>query len=474
MKLAIIIITTLSLGLNAAAQTTNSANTREMQDKIKQAKQQLDKLTPEEKKMMEKMGISTSMPSIPTGITDADVNAAANGDAFSIPSKNTTLIAAIPKITITVATLPSYIKSLNDYIEKGLPQDAKFTGEQAYTYFKQNKCDAQMTGNEAIGFWTMGYPAIAVYLGGKASADDIADDDILSNFAAMLSMSGAPHKAIPLLEYLNKKYPDNSTILNNLGQAWFYLGETEKANVQLDKAVKAFAYHPQANYTQCLIQQSKGNTAKAIEKMKNSMAYSFSQDKINMLRKLGYKAKGSDFRIPFRPDPNPLGLQNFKRPDVPTSYTDELRLSADWDAFQNQLSEKSMELGKALIPFQQANAQKAQQLYDRYNKDENYIIKNAKTGAATATNIYAVEAEKRLEDMSKDGGTDFRLKKAKATIDSLRKDFEVKEQAKRKKLEKDNSIIATKETELAKKGENIGYDNCTVQEKIQRMDIWNL
>lgn len=449
--------------INISAQSNNPTTTKEIQDKLKQAQQQLDKLTPEQKKMMEQMGMSPNGLTMPTGITDANVKAAVNGDAFSVPSKNTTLIAAIPKITLTAAMLPSYIKSLNDYINKGLAADVKFTAENAYTYFKNNHSDAQMMSNEAVGFWTMGYPAIAVYIAGKACADDADDDDLLSNFAAMLSMTGAPHKAIPLLEYLSKLYPDNTTILNNLGQAWFYLGETDKANVRLDKVVKAFAYHPQANYTQCLIQQSKGNKAQAIEKMKNSLAYSYSSDKINMLRKLGYKVKGSDMRIPFRPDPNPLGLRNFIRPDVPASYADELRLSADWDAFQKQLNEKSLQLSKDMVPYQQANARKAQQLYKQYSSKEAII--STKASAATADNIYRTVAEKNLEEMNKDGGTAYRLKKAIAKIDSLRKDFAAKEEAERKKIEKENSKAADQETELAKKGENIGFDNCTVQEK---------
>jgi hypothetical protein len=461
--LSLTILIMLLSEINLSAQSNNPTTTKEIQDKLKQAQQQLDKLTPEQKKMMEQMGMSPSLPSMPGGISDADVNAAVNGDAFGVPSKNTILIAAIPKITLTAAMIPSYLKSLNDYINKGLASDAKFTAENAYTYFKNNHCDAQMMGNEAIGFWTMGYPAIAVYIASKACADDAADDDLLSNFAAMLSMTGAPHKAIPLLQYLVKRYPENSTLLNNLGQAWFYLGETDKANVQLDKAVKAFAYHPQANYTQCLIEQSKGNTAKAIDKMKNSLAYSFSPGKLNMLRKLGYKVKGSDMRIPFRPDPNPLGLRNFRRPDVPASYADELRLGSDWDAFQKQLSEKSIQLSKDLVPYQQANARKAQQLAKQYSNKEAII--NTKAGAATADNIYRTIAEKNLEEMNKDGGTAYRLKKAMAKIDSLRKDFAAKEEAGRKKIEKENSKVADQETELAKKGENIGFDNCTVQEK---------
>lgn len=463
MKYLLFIAFVVYTGTTLSAQTTNPVTKGDVQEKIKQMQQQLDKLTPEQKKLMEQMGISSGLPSMPGTFSDADINAAVNGDAFSVPSKNTTLIAAIPKINLTAAMLPSYIKSLNEYINKGIAADTKFTAENAYTYFKNNQSDAQMMGNEAIGFWTMGYPAIAVYIAGKASAEDADDDDLLSNFAAMLSMTGAPHKAIPLLEYLVKRYPENSTLLNNLGQAWFYLGVTDKASVQLDKAVKAFAYHPQANYTQCLIEQSRGNTAKAVDKMKNSLAYSFSPDKINMLRKLGYKVKGSDMRIPFRPDPNPLGLRNFRRPDVPVSYSDELRLGSDWDAFQKQLNEKSIQLSKDLIPFQLANAQKAQQLYKQYSNKN--AVMNAKTSAATADNIYRAVAEKNLEEMNKDGGTAYRLKKAIVKIDSLRKDFAAREETERKKIEKENSQIADQETELAKKGENTGFDNCTVQEK---------
>jgi len=465
MNYRIIIISVLCFRMAGYAQSNNPGSAKEIQDKIKQAQQQLDKLTPEQKKMMEQMGMSTKLPSMPNGISDADVNAAVNGDAFTVPAKNTKLIAAIPGINLTAALLPSYIKSLNEYVEKGIGTDAKFLAENAYAFFKNNKYTADMTGNEAIGFWTLGRPEIAVYIMAKACSDNTTDADLLSNFAAMLSMGGAPHKAIPLLEYLNKLYPGNTTILNNLGQAWFYLGETDKANILLDKVVKAFAYHPQANYTQCLIEQSKGNKAEAIEKMKSSLAYSYSSDKVNMLRKLGYKVKGSDMRKPFRPETNPLGLRNFIRPDVPSNYADELRLQTDWDAFQKQVNEKSMELAKELIPYQQANNQIAQQNYKKFaNKRADDILK-MKANPVKESNLYEVKAQKNLEEMNKDGGAGFRLKKAITRIDSIRKDFRVKDETERKRLEKENSIIADKESELAKKGENIGYNNCTVQEK---------
>lgn len=462
MKHLCTIVPALFFAAVVSAQTTNPTTTKEMQDKIKQAQQQLDKLTPEQKKMMEQMGMSTTVPSMPAGITDADVKAAVNGDVFSVPSKNTRLIASIPKITLTASTLLSYIKSLNEYIEKGISDEAKQAAQFIYADYKKNKFSPEATGNAAVGIWISGQMETAVCIIGKASADNASDADLLSNFAAMLSMGGAPHKAIPVLEYLVKQYPDNTTILNNLGQAWFYLGETDKANAQLNKVIKSFAYHPQANYTQCIIEQSKGNTTVAIEKMKNSLAYSFSSNKLNMLRKLGYKVKASDMRKPFQPDPNPLGLNNFTRPDVPTTYDDELRLKADWDAFQEQISEKSMQLAQSLIPYQTANNEKAMQLYNQYQKNG---VTGLSGGDELSDNMYRRMAEINLEQMDKDGGSDFRLKAALKQVQVIRNDFETKKEAQRKLIEKQSSTTATQETELAKKGENIGFDNCVVQRK---------
>ncbi len=459
----------LSFMMAAVAQSKNPTTTKEVQDKIKQAQQQLNNLTPEQKKMMEQMGMSAKLPSMPAGISDADVKTAVSGGgAFGVPSKNAGLIGAIPNVTLTAATVAAYIKSLNDYIEKGIANDAKLMAQNVYSYFKTNKYTTDAIGNNAVGFWTIGRPEMAVYIMSRACADNGTDADLLSNFSAMLSMGGAPHRAIPLLEYLAKQYPDNTTILNNLGQAWFYLGEADKADAILEKVVKAFAYHPQANYTQCLIQQSKGNNAKAIDKMKNSLAYSFSSDKINMLQKLGYKVKGSDMHKPFRPDPNPLGLRNFIRPDYPKNYEEELRLKYMWDDFEKQVTEKQTVLNRELQPYINNASKQAAEAYKKMSDSKGNVtvssVTNLPASGAAPTNLYEKTAQRNLDDMNKDGGSAYRLKTAKKKIDSLMKSFMAEKDKMRKDLEKKLSLTADHESELAKKGENIGYDICKVQQ----------
>ncbi|MFT3675121.1 MAG: hypothetical protein QM781_04410 [Chitinophagaceae bacterium] len=463
MKSTLLFIALSISAIVASAQSKNPTTQKEIDARMKEAQDALDKLTPEQRKMMEQMGISTKVPAMPAavaGASDAQIAAAVNKDG--VPAKNAALIAAIPKISLTASNLAPYISTLNEYINKNLSPGAKQAGKDFFSELKRQKYSADEISNVAIGFWATGQLELAVSLAGKACAEKNTDDDMLSNFAAMLSMGGAPHQAIPLLEYLSKKYPDNTTILNNLGQAWFYLGETVKADGYLEKTVKAFAYHPQANYTQCLIAESKGNITRAIEKMKNSLKYSYSLDKFNKLRKLGYTVKAADMRKPFHPDPDPLALERFVRPEAPKSYEDELRLKADWDAFQKQANEKSMNLSKALIPAQKANAKEAERLYSQYQKGG---VTAMTTKASSNENIYMKNAEKNLEEMNKDGGAAYRLKAVKKQIDDLIKDFTVKDESQRKALEKSNRIIEDHESELAKKGEDIGFDNCVVQRK---------
>lgn len=85
--------------------------------------------------MMEQMGFSTKVPAMPAGITDAQVAMAVGGDA--VPKRNGAMIDAIPKITLSPATVPAYIKTLGDYIEKSLANDARIFAGQVYTAFKK-------------------------------------------------------------------------------------------------------------------------------------------------------------------------------------------------------------------------------------------------------------------------------------------------------------------------------------------------
>jgi tetratricopeptide (TPR) repeat protein len=112
---------------------------------------------------------------------------------------------------------------------------------------------------------------MAIWMLGKACMDDMSETDNLSNYASLLTMLGGEHLAIPILQNLVQKFPKNTTLLNNLGQAWFGLGELTEAEKYLDQAMHGYALHPQANLTQCKDLLSQGRNQEAIECTKRAI-----------------------------------------------------------------------------------------------------------------------------------------------------------------------------------------------------------
>jgi tetratricopeptide (TPR) repeat protein len=235
-----------------------------------------------------------------------------------------------------------------------LTSSERTEAETVYQSIKQ-KPDIN-AGNAAIGFWIQGRPLLATWLMGKVCQDDPGNIDHINNYAAMLTMSGAEQAALPILQNLNKRFPKNSTLLNNLGQAWFGLGDTDKALRYLDSAILIYAYHSQANYTKSLIAENKGNTAAAVEALIRSIKKSHSMDKENKLKKLGKKLSGKDVDFPFPMPQDPLGLEKFAWPAYPLSINESRLQELAWDAFKEDcnaqlktLSSQSVQLEKTAM-----------------------------------------------------------------------------------------------------------------------------
>ena len=71
--------------------------------------------------------------------------------------------------------------------------------------------------------WYKSAPAEAALLLTYAAAES-PDDNILNNCGAVLNLCGLEDKAIPVLKYALAHQPTNSTLLNNIGQAYAGLG----------------------------------------------------------------------------------------------------------------------------------------------------------------------------------------------------------------------------------------------------------
>jgi len=231
-------------------------------------------------------------------------------DDLVIPKRDETRISSLTKKTLTEAELIPFIKNVNTGVANLIPAAEKTEALNIYNETKAKYKTTAIVANAATGCWMLGHWEKALFIIGKACSDDPTDADNLNNYASFLIMTGGEQAAIPILEYLNSKYLNNSTILNNLGQAWFGLGDTEKAKKYLDAATELCPNHSMANSTLAKIfsggSGSESNKTKAISYLKASLKASYDPEKEADLAKLGYKTTYDDlppFNYPMQDDP---------------------------------------------------------------------------------------------------------------------------------------------------------------------------
>lgn len=387
---------------------------KEMDDMMKEMQKAMDEMSPEDKKMMDSMGIKMPSTKAIPKFTDKELADAWEEDARLVPKKNVAAIAAIPA-TPTTAALPAFISNVHTAVTAKLPAAEKADAETLYKSLKQKP--GITVANASIGFWLNGTPMLATWLMGRACQDEPQNIDHLNNYAAMLSMNGAEHIALPLLNNLNKRYPKNSTVLNNIGQAWFGLGDIDKAGRYLDSAILIYAYHSQANNSKSLIEESKGNTEKAIEALMRSVKKSHSADKESRLRKLGKKLSGKDIDFPFPMPQDPLGLEKFNWPAYPMSVAESEILKEQWSVFKQtcdaairELKVKAAQLEKMV---EQAIQLRTAALIKASNSGKIFNPLPCYAQAASLKLNYLVE--------DKDGGMEHQLKKTGQDVaDALR------------------------------------------------------
>lgn len=390
---------------------------KEMEEMMKEAQKELDNMSEEDKKMMKEMGIKIpSMKDVPQ-VTDKQLADAWENENRIVPNKDVARINSISKTPITNSAMPSYLTTAHSSVVAQLKSASKTKGEEIYQLIKSQNNSPIATGNTAASLWMLGKAELALYVMGKACLDNPTNTDNLNNYASMLSMSGAEQLSIPMFERINRQFPKNSTVLNNLGQAWFGLGDIDKATKYLDSTIRIYAYHPQANFTKSFIEESKGNTPAAVECMRKSIKHAYSKEKEDRLRKMGHELKGKDLRFPFKPNPNPLNLSSFKHPDFPSSVDESIVLEKLWKKFKEDCAEQSQILSGRLAQAEQV----MMKANDQRVKENMAIVNNSMnsgyvTGSLELVPFHSPKALLKLNEIT-DGNDGYAFRVTKALKD---------------------------------------------------------
>lgn len=314
---------------------------KEMEEMMKEMQNEMDNMSPEDKKMMDSMGIKMpSLKDVPK-FTDKQLADAYENENRIVPQKDVARINSALAVSLSTAGMSAYINNTHQAVLVKLSPATKTKGAEIYQQTIKQKSSA---ANTAVGLWIDGKPTLALYLMGEACKANPANAINLNNYASILTMCGAEQVALPILSNLNKRYPKNSSILNNITQAWLGLGDIAKAEKYADSTIRIYAFHPQANMAKCLIEESKGNIPAAIAAAKKSISKAYSNEKENKLKKLGYDLKSKDINWD-RPMPqDALGLGKFTWPEYPLNVEQNKLLEKEWKDFKNECQQEIDEL----------------------------------------------------------------------------------------------------------------------------------
>ena len=301
-------------------------------------KAQLDKM----QKDMEKLQKSVeSGNKLPVAVDDDD-------EVFKAPKKQVKLLAAIPKTTFTTAQYTAYVKGLLVKFE------TQPTNKNAIAFVKKfNYKTAVEFYYSSFVFWYKGQHPEAIYAGLKSITLDPNNNVAMNNLAAMLNLSGYPHKAIPMLMYGSAKEKHASaTILNNLGQAYYQLGDLPTAKTHLTSCVRIEQFNVEANNTLGHIESANGNSTVAAQHYQNSLKGGYNRSAASRLGKMDKKPEDA-LNLP-APSSYPETDDNigFTCPTIPSSVMDNVshnrRMQAESEAIDQAQQDYTTRINESM------------------------------------------------------------------------------------------------------------------------------
>ncbi|MGC4232950.1 MAG: hypothetical protein QM594_08225 [Niabella sp.] len=322
-KFTILLVSFLAFVTLVQAQKNPTKNKKgeSMEETMKELKKQMESMSPEDRKMMEEMGVFDILKQAGKTIQEAekmgvDINAEAAADPQKISDKPSGL--SIPTIPAGKEQLKAYLQPLMQRTHTAIKPDHKADITKHLNKGKE-------TGEIAMAYLINREMDKALYLLLNACLTDTEDYASLNNLGAFMTMSGYAHQSLPILQYVQKQFKQTPpTLLNNLGQAWLSLGYLDKAEKFLQDAFKEDSTQVQASYSLAVVAKHQGNMAKCIDYVKQTIENGgATPDALSMLANEGSGVDmGELIRSKFRPyyKKDYAITKRFRAPAVPSSY----------------------------------------------------------------------------------------------------------------------------------------------------------
>jgi len=390
-------------------------------------------MTPEEmKKLMQKSGVS--FDNLPPEQQEIILGAMQNKSLSNQSDPLKTRIITDPVIIKKEAVLLSGFSLTETHLKKYLKHTFKIIDSSVYDVIRDAGLHAiavsdsvhESRVNSAIGllFYKKRYEPLWILAHEAAEMNQI-DTSLLKLYAGLLSGSGGPNLALPILKWLDKIEPNNSSTLNNIGYCWYQLLQLDSADFYLKKSIKADSTNSSAYYTRShLLEDKKAPTEEINNELMHALKYGFSEDMFKDAERHRIKIRLKDIGWPFRDAhlSDAAALYHVQIPQI--KLEDCNRAEKEFNSF-NRLKE-------ALYEWQEIEDKKSEALADRETKkiaDNPYSILSNNLNEIyysvilnKKNSIFSKEVDEELE--VKRGRLDMALESYKTGIETISKRYE--------------------------------------------------
>lgn len=163
----------------------------------------------------------------------------------------------------------------------------------------------------------------------------------------MFNMAGLEEKAIPILMHHLANIPDNSLLLNNIGQSFMGLGDIQRAEQYFKKCLEIDELNPEANRSMGMINLFKKEYAQAQKHFEKELEVAHRRSTLAHLKKTGIKINLNALRarrtgIPHRDFFEEINLGKVAIPELPTQPDQSQRWWAEHAGYMNSLAAEMM------------------------------------------------------------------------------------------------------------------------------------
>jgi tetratricopeptide (TPR) repeat protein len=244
---------------------------------------------------------------------------------FTIPRKKSVTIGKIPKLQ-TAGELNTYLLAMLNDCKLMIDKKTQAAVDAQFVKY-QNKMNE--LGNIAPALFMKKELNGSIYAAVKVALLYPQSTMLQNNLAVILHYGGYAHKAVPILQFINKQLSDAS-LLNNLGQCYLSLGDTAQARQLFAACLRLNPRHVSAHTGTATILDAGGKKNEAAVHIKEALKYGFSEQAYHLAEKNKIKLNYSDYNKKL---PEYFNAQKYKPTRSAREFKEVALVSAERTAF---------------------------------------------------------------------------------------------------------------------------------------------